>query len=148
MKKINFMLFLGLLSLFACRPTLDPSDQAKEETPENTTVFEDYSVTDANKSVEAFGLAIKAFEKADKQQVAQHLKAGIDALANEGKTLTGEAKSKLENAIRRLEKLRKDVESGDVATVDSMMDAIAEAEADVPHKLLSGYTEVEVEAEQ
>lgn len=148
MKKINFALVVLLLTFFACDQPIAPSEQAKERTKENTTVFEDYAVTDANKSVQAFGEAMEALEKGDKEAVAAHMQAGIDALANEGKFLEGEAKTKMERAILHLERVRKEVVDGKTFSVDELMDAIAIAEADVPHKLLSGYTEVEVEPEK
>lgn len=148
MKTINIALIAGLIFLSSCDRVIDPSDQAKERTPENTTVFEAYAVTDANKSVQAFGKAVEAFEKGDQDLVALDLQIGIDALANEGKTLKGEQKERLDKAILRLERLRADVIDKKIPGVDDLLGAISEAEEDVPHKLLAGYTETEVEPGQ
>lgn len=147
MKNIHFILGVSLLTLLSCKQALDPSDQAKERTHENTTVFEDKAVTDANRSVQAFAEAVESFEVGNEQEVAKHLQAGINALANEGKTLRGATKTRLEKAIKRLEQLRAEVIDGKILTIDSLMDAISEAENDVPHKLLAGYAETEVEAQ-
>ena len=132
----------------ACDRAPAPSDQAKLRTKENTTVFEDKAVTDANRSVQAFAEAIEAFEKGDKEAVANSLQAGIDALANEGKGLEGDVHMRLKHAILRLERLRREFLEGHVATVDDLMDAISEAERDVPHRLLSGYAEEDVPPQQ
>ena len=148
MKKIIFAAFIAILGMVSCDRAPDPSEQALLRTKENTTVFEDKAVTDAKRSVQAFGEAIEAFEKGDKEAVSRHLQAGINALANEGMGLKGEVKTKLERAIKRLERLRQEFQEGKVANIDDLMAAISEAENDVPHKLLSGYSEEEVEPQQ
>ena len=147
MKKI-LIVVVAILGLAACNRAPDPSEQAKLRTKENTTVFEAKAVTDANQSVQAFGEAMEAFEKGDKEAVSRHLQSGIDALVNEGKGMEGEVKTKLERAIKRLERLREEFQQGKVATADDLMNAISEAENDVPHKLLSGYYEEEVEPQK
>lgn len=148
MKKITILALAGLLALYSCDQTLAPSEQALERTKENTTLFQDADVTDANPSVQAFGEAMEAFEKGDRETVANDLKRGIDALANEGKFLEGTARTNMERAIRQLEELRSDFTAGKVVSVDQMMAAISQAELDVPHKLLEGYDEVEVAPEE
>ena len=144
MRNIMFVLIIGLLGIAACDQAPAPSGQAKLRTKENTPVFEDDAVTDANRSVQAFGEVMEAFEKGDKEAVSRHLQEGINALANEGKSMEGEVKVRLERAIKRLERLRMEYQQGKVATADDLMNAISEAENDVPHKLLVGYTEEEV----
>ena len=148
MKNIMLLLSIGLLGIVACDQAPAPSEQALQRTKENTTVFEDKAVTDANRSVEAFGKVMESFEKGDKEAVARHLQDGIDALANEGKGMEGGVKIKLERAIKRLERLRMEYLQGQVTTADDLMNAISEAELDVPHKLLSGYSEEEVEPQE
>ena len=144
MKNIMLLLIIGLLGIVACNDAPAPSEQALLRTKENTTVFEDEAVTDANRSVQAFGEVMEAFDRGDKEAVARHLQEGIIALVNEGKGMEGEVKVKLERAIKRLERLRMEYLQGKVATADDLLNAISEAENDVPHKLLSGYTEEEV----
>ncbi|PHN03343.1 hypothetical protein [Flavilitoribacter nigricans] len=145
MKKIKIAVIAGITVLSACEQVIDPSDQAKERTPENTTVFEAYAVTDANASVQAFGEVVEAFEKNDEGLVARKLQTGINALANEGKSLNGQTKVRLDRAIRKLEQLRTNVIDGKVPNIDELLTAISTAEQDVPHKLLAGYAETEVE---
>ena len=147
MKNIMLLLIIGLLGIVACNDAPAPSEQALLRTKENTTVFEDEAVTDANRSVQAFGEAMEAFDRGDKEAVARHLQTGVDALVNEGKSLNGEVKTRLERAIKRLERLQADFREGKIATADDLLNAISEAEKDVPHKLISGYTEEEVEPE-
>ena len=128
MKKTLFIFIISILGIAAYDRAPDPSEQAKLRTKENTTVFEDKAVTDANPSVQAFAEAMEAFEKGDKAAVARHLQAGIDALANEGKGMEGEMKIKLEQAIKRLERLHQEFQQGTIATTDELMGAISEAE--------------------
>ncbi|MCB0585496.1 MAG: hypothetical protein KDD06_09260 [Phaeodactylibacter sp.] len=147
MKKTIFAITIAMLGFASCDQAPAPSDQAILRTKENTTVFEDEAVTDANRSVQAFGEAMEAFDRGDKEAVARHLQTGVDALVNEGKSLNGEVKTRLERAIKRLERLQADFREGKIATADDLLNAISEAEKDVPHKLISGYTEEEVEPE-
>lgn len=141
MKRAAFVVIIAILSVAACDRAPAPSDQAKLRTKGNTTVFEDKAVTDANRSVQAFGEAVEAFEKGDKEAVARHLQEGIDALANEAKGLEENEHMRLKHAILRLERLRREFLEGKVASADDLLNAISEAEEDVPHKLVSGYSE-------
>ncbi|MCO6492382.1 MAG: hypothetical protein J5I98_28450 [Phaeodactylibacter sp.] len=84
------------------------------------------------------GNGLFALEKVDQKRI------DVCDSDDEGKGLEGDAHMRLKHAIQRLERLRREFLEGHVATVDDLMDAISEAEKDVPHRLLSGYAEEEV----
>ncbi|GJM31431.1 MAG: hypothetical protein DHS20C18_04320 [Saprospiraceae bacterium] len=134
--------------LTSCDPKPAPSEMAQTRTKENTVKFENDAVTDANASVQHFGEMMEAFEKGKRDEAIQQLQTGINALANEGLHLQGEDKTRLNKAIRKLEFLKVKMKKGEITEVDSLMSSIAEAENDVPHKLLIGYDTYEVRPEK
>ena len=115
MKKLVFA-FVAIMSIYSCEQHEKPNQESlfgKDVAEQKGDVFPETRVKTANPSVMHFNEAITSFEKGDMATTAAHIRAGANALANEGKFLKGEDQQHLTNAIRELEQLAVKVEKGE-----------------------------------
>lgn len=136
--------FIAIVVLFSCQERERVSQESlfgKDVAKQKGDVFEDSRVKTANPSVMHFNEAITSFEKGELEVTSTHIKAGADALANEGKFLKGEDRKHLEDAIRQLEQLSEKVKKGETTSIDDLMQAFGAAQVAVVQEYIVDFDE-------
>ncbi|MEZ5039774.1 MAG: hypothetical protein R2828_07780 [Saprospiraceae bacterium] len=143
MKKLVFA-FIAVMSIYSCEQHEKPNQETlfgKDVAKQKGDVFPETRVKTANPSVMHFNEAIASFEKGDMATTATHIKAGADALANEGKFEKGEDRQHLNSIILKLEQLAVKVNKGETKKIDDLMEAFAAAQVAVVQDYIVDFDE-------
>jgi hypothetical protein len=87
--------------------------------------------------IQYFDQAILAFEQGDQASTLAYLQSGINVLIEEGKTLEGDAKLKMDTAIADLEAAKLQLQQGQLQAASDLKQIIFMVQANTPRTLLA-----------
>ena len=137
MKAINLFLFVAILALGGCDMISKKSDQGEASTVDSLAQTEVKVVEPTVEPVQYFDQAILAFEQGDQATTLAYLQSGINMLIEEGKTLEGQAKVKMDTAIADLEAAKLKLQQGQLQASVDLKQIIFTVQANTPRPLMA-----------
>lgn len=138
MKAINLFLLLALLVLVSCDTASRESDQTETISADSTTALTEIkTIEPTEESIQYFDQAILAYDQGDQATALAHLQSGINVLIEEGKTLEGQSKIKMDTAIADLEAAKLQLQNGQLQGAADLKQIIFTVQTQTPRRLLA-----------